>query len=230
MNISNIGEIQEICKRFNIEVPKVFIETGTFIGQTAFEMSNHFDKIYSIEIQEKLYEDVVNIKNKKGIDNVNFLLGDSGEKIIDIIKEVEEPSVFFLDAHYAGTAVWDSTGKEAIESGSWIHKTWTKDWEYRDWNKEGKEVVVTGRGEKDVPMMEELIAIGEYFNHGGIIICDDLNHWGKDLYHGDWSDISIEKVLGCLKNTPVLGHYVTKADVNNPKTPHRLIINIDKKN
>ena len=57
----------------------------------------------------------------------------------------------------------------------------------------------TGKGDKDVPLYEELINIVNYFNQSSIIIIDDcrLFNTGPTLNNGseDWVDINTEKIL-----------------------------------
>lgn len=82
---------------------KIFIETGTYLGQ-AVEMARRskleFTKILSIEINHQLAE-----KAKKGFDfddRIEIIEGDSVEKIAEICQTLDEPAVFWLDAHASG--------------------------------------------------------------------------------------------------------------------------------
>jgi hypothetical protein len=79
----------------------IFIETGTYLGQTvqmALELG--FKKIYSIEINKKLYRKARS-KFKKN-KNVLLFKGNSIEILPEILKQVESPAVFWLDAHESG--------------------------------------------------------------------------------------------------------------------------------
>jgi len=55
----------------------------------------------------------------------------------------------------------------------------------------------TARGDKDVPLCEELKIINDYFNYESLIIIDDLRLFGTNI-HEDWSEITKEKMLDIL--------------------------------
>jgi hypothetical protein len=76
-----------------------FIETGTANGDTTFEMEKIFEHIYTIELNELSF---INTKNKYSGDKINFYLGDSSEIICDILPNINDNAVFFLDGHYSG--------------------------------------------------------------------------------------------------------------------------------
>jgi hypothetical protein len=80
--------------------PTIFIETGTFWGSTLWHMKNKFEKCYSIELSQKLYE--YNKKFFSKYKKVNILHGDSGEVLKNILPKINKPCLFWLDAHYSG--------------------------------------------------------------------------------------------------------------------------------
>ena len=57
----------------------------------------------------------------------------------------------------------------------------------------------TAKGEKDVPLIEEISAINHLFKNSGIIIIDDLRLFGTNLTE-DWSQISKDSVLKPIKD------------------------------
>lgn len=79
---------------------KTFIETGTYYGDMVEAQKKHFEKIYSIELSEKFYQNCVErFKNDK---DVEILHGDSGKVLSELMKEINEPVIFWLDGHYSG--------------------------------------------------------------------------------------------------------------------------------
>jgi hypothetical protein len=94
LSINDINNLQ--CD--NIDDYKIFIETGTFMGETTFNMEPHFDKVYTIEIKPEFYQ---NVKNRYNGKKINFILGDSAYEIDNICKIVKEKTIFFLDGHWS---------------------------------------------------------------------------------------------------------------------------------
>lgn len=77
----------------------VFIETGTYLGEMVYAQKNNFKHIYSIELGNQLFLDAVaKFKNKK---NIKILHGDSGDALINLCKQINEPAIFWLDGHYS---------------------------------------------------------------------------------------------------------------------------------
>jgi hypothetical protein len=78
---------------------KIFIETGSLVGdgiQRALDAG--FEKVISIECHQGYYE--TSKERFKDNDNVEVILGDSSKDLYDIIKDIDEPITFWLDAHY----------------------------------------------------------------------------------------------------------------------------------
>lgn len=88
--------ISEYQKKYNC---KILVETGTYLGYMVSAQRKNFKKIYSVEIGEDLY---LRAKRKfKKYSHIKLILGDSGEKMPEIIKEIDEPALFWLDGHYS---------------------------------------------------------------------------------------------------------------------------------
>lgn len=80
--------------------PSVFFETGTYNGHMVYAMLDKFDEIFSIELNKELYK-----KNRKrfmGYHHVHLFQGDSGQFLPEILKEIQKPCLFWLDAHWSG--------------------------------------------------------------------------------------------------------------------------------
>lgn len=81
---------------------KNFVETGTYDGASAMLAAKFFDRVFTIEIHQGLYEASVNRIKNRGITNVTCLLGDSANLIGTVAEQVKDGAVFFLDSHYSG--------------------------------------------------------------------------------------------------------------------------------
>jgi hypothetical protein len=76
------------------------IETGTYEGEMIFALKDDFEKIISIELDKNL---VKNAKERfSNYKHIKIVLGDSGEKLKNVLKETQSPCIFWLDAHYSG--------------------------------------------------------------------------------------------------------------------------------
>ena len=86
-----------ILEKMNFESDKdtVLIETGTYLGETCFELQDMFNEIHTIEIVPNLYEAFL-IKKPS---NVSAHLGDSSEKLLDVYHG-NNKIIFWLDGHY----------------------------------------------------------------------------------------------------------------------------------
>ena len=76
----------------------IFIETGTWNGGGIdVALSCGFNQIYSIEINEKHYNRAVKRFEKNS--NVELILGDSAKQLGLLLKRINSPATFWLDAH-----------------------------------------------------------------------------------------------------------------------------------
>jgi len=89
--------IEEYLRKFHTEI---LVETGTYLGDMVEAQRNHFKKIYSIELSEKLY----NKAQKRFNDHlhIKILHGDSGAVLNKLMTVIEKPALFWLDGHYSG--------------------------------------------------------------------------------------------------------------------------------
>ena len=89
--------IEEYRNKFHAEI---FVETGTYLGDMVEAQRDHFKKIYSIELSEKLFNKAQ--KRFKDHSHVKILHGDSGTVLNKLMNEVDKPALFWLDGHYSG--------------------------------------------------------------------------------------------------------------------------------
>jgi hypothetical protein len=78
----------------------VLVETGTYKGDMVFAQREYFKKIYSIELSQALFE--MAQKRFRGHPGITLLQGNSGDVIANVLKELKEPAIFWLDGHYSG--------------------------------------------------------------------------------------------------------------------------------
>jgi len=76
------------------------VETGTYLGNMIFAQRKNFKKIYSVELSPVFFEKAV--KRFKSQSHIKILFGDSSDVLPEIIKELKEPALFWLDGHFSG--------------------------------------------------------------------------------------------------------------------------------
>ena len=77
----------------------ILIETGTYLGDMVEAQKPRFKKIVSIELAVELFK-----KAQKRFDNYKNVLivqGDSGKELGEVLKNIHEPAIFWLDGHYS---------------------------------------------------------------------------------------------------------------------------------
>lgn len=81
---------------------ETFIETGTYLGETTAAMADYYKTVHTVELMESLF----NAASERFSDNPSIIChqGDSAEKILEICNQLDCPAVFWLDAHYSGSA------------------------------------------------------------------------------------------------------------------------------
>ncbi len=77
--------------------PKVFVETGTYYAERAVLAAGLFREVHSIEISRELWERARDTYHHLGI---HFHLGDSATLLPTLCQTLQEPVLFYLDAHW----------------------------------------------------------------------------------------------------------------------------------
>lgn len=97
--------IQHILSSKSSSFP-IFVETGTYMGETLQVVEPLFERLYTIEIKEEF---INNVKSRYMGSKINFILGDSSIELEKLTKVLDNNTVFFLDGHWSA----GNTGKGA---------------------------------------------------------------------------------------------------------------------
>lgn len=89
--------VKDYARRFNV---RILIETGTFMGEMIDAVLNTFSEIVSIEFDPALALRAQKKFSKHS--HVRILQGDSGKVLPEIMARINNPCLFWLDAHYSG--------------------------------------------------------------------------------------------------------------------------------
>lgn len=77
----------------------ILVETGTYMGDMVEAQKTRFKKVFSIELGVGLFNKA--IKRFKNDNNVLIMQGDSGKVLPEILLNINEPAIFWLDGHYS---------------------------------------------------------------------------------------------------------------------------------
>lgn len=81
-------------RQYNLQT---MVETGTATGDSTVWAADHFNKVFSIERQPMLFRAARD--RCRTYQNITLLLGDSRQRLPDILNALTEPAMFWLDAH-----------------------------------------------------------------------------------------------------------------------------------
>lgn len=76
-----------------------FVESGTYLGDSAKWASEHFKRVVTVELSKALFD--MTSEKLKTFKNIEFHQGDSRDILGRLIPTLEGPSIFWLDGHYS---------------------------------------------------------------------------------------------------------------------------------
>lgn len=88
--------LRDYAGRFHL---KVFVETGTYFGDTLDSLKGEFDKLYSIELNKSLHK-MAQRRFRSEADHIELIQGDSGDQLAHVMAKINQPTLFWLDAHF----------------------------------------------------------------------------------------------------------------------------------
>jgi predicted O-methyltransferase YrrM len=89
----------EEIKNFSKIPTTIFVETGTYYGDTIVEALKHCNRVYSIELSPHYHSLAKQRFNSEP--RVNLLQGDSAVVLESLCKLLNEPTFFWLDGHFS---------------------------------------------------------------------------------------------------------------------------------
>lgn len=96
-HLVKVQRILDLQKKRGI---KTLVETGTYMGDMLDAVQNYFDALHSIELSNYYHQRAKKIFSR--FDHIKLHLGDSGMKLAELLADITEPAIFWLDAHYSG--------------------------------------------------------------------------------------------------------------------------------
>jgi hypothetical protein len=89
--------VEEYGQKFGL---RILIETGTYYGEMVSAMKSRFDAIYSVEQNPELAARAKLEFSK--YNHVKIIQGDSQTALPELLKSLDKPALFWLDAGYYG--------------------------------------------------------------------------------------------------------------------------------
>ena len=81
------------------EHARVFVETGTYLGDTTWWFRNDFERLYTIEVDPFLNDQAK--ARFASMHHIEALLGDSSSVLVDVVPRIESKAMYWLDGHYS---------------------------------------------------------------------------------------------------------------------------------
>lgn len=78
---------------------RVFVETGTYLGDTTWWFRNDFERLYTVEVDRFLNDQAKARFARMG--HIEAMLGDSSSVLVDIVPRIESKAMYWLDGHYS---------------------------------------------------------------------------------------------------------------------------------
>ncbi|MGD0016458.1 MAG: hypothetical protein ABSC38_02940 [Verrucomicrobiia bacterium] len=159
-----------------------FVETGTNQGRTIFLMQEHFRELHTVELSKRYY---LKVMCRRFVRTFKKLFWKTPGAI-----SPQKTRFYLGDSAVVIKQLAASINKPAVFFLD-SHCCGTR----------------TARGQKDVPLLEELGAISQR-KFPDLIIIDDARLFGTS-HAQDWLDITKENMLKCFPKDQVKKHYVS---------------------
>ncbi len=99
--------VKEYAAKFGL---RVFFETGTYLGDMVYAVKDCFDEVYSIELSRELFEQATT--RFAEFRSIRVLHGDSAQVLPELLQQMKNPALFWLDGHHSG----GSTARGQLET------------------------------------------------------------------------------------------------------------------
>ena len=86
---------------------QTFVETGTYLGETARWASSIFESVITIERSPELYQALA--RKTDNPPNVKYVFGNTRDELPGVVENLNGPAVFWLDAHWSGGTTYGQT-------------------------------------------------------------------------------------------------------------------------
>ena len=100
-NPHSLSKLRQLIAVKNRTGATTLVETGTYLGNTARRASMFFDQVYTVEVDQALYERAKSYLKPR--ENIECLFGDCAVVLPELMARSEvDKVVLFLDGHFSG--------------------------------------------------------------------------------------------------------------------------------
>lgn len=92
---------------------RVFVEAGTYRGDTVKFMLPHAERIVSVELDQRLYDRAR--RRFASTPSVDIRFGDAADIVPEVVAAESSPALLFLDGHYSGPGTAEGEEVEPAE-------------------------------------------------------------------------------------------------------------------
>lgn len=92
---------------------RVFVETGTFRGDTTAALAPHVEEVFTIELSDALHAAAAQRFARDA--HVHVLRGDSATVLGEVLQCLRAPALFWLDAHWSAGETAHGTKESPVE-------------------------------------------------------------------------------------------------------------------
>lgn len=104
-----VAELRRYADRFQL---RVFVETGTYEGETTYRLRDHFERLFTVEIDPELAR-LARMRFAR-LKHVSPLEGSGPDGLRTALREIRSPALFWLDSHPCSTKT-SGSGSPAVE-------------------------------------------------------------------------------------------------------------------
>jgi hypothetical protein len=149
-----------------LALPRVAVESGTFEGERTVLLAGFFHEVHTIELSEHLYDAAA--ARLIGLRHVTCHFGDSARIVPELAAALQEPVLWYLDAH------WFSLNRGKSRAG---------------YARDAAAQIAPG----PLPLWDELAAIAAR-PYADVIAVDDARDFGRSEPTPEWRDISLGRI------------------------------------
>jgi hypothetical protein len=104
-----VAELRRYAQQFGVDV---FVETGTYDGETTYRLRRDFDRLFTVELDSELAR--LARMRFASLERISPIEGSGPDGLRTALLEIEVPALFWLDSHPCSTKT-SGSGSPVVE-------------------------------------------------------------------------------------------------------------------